>query len=375
MNSEKQIRFLKTTEGKAQVAIISKLASFPGGVKTYVDMLLSEQNSSYNRVVFNSMQNLKRHSLDLLHFQEPDFLSSFDYSIPALVSLHNHDAYCASGTKFFRADGIECSRKLSVLGCTFGHLVNHCGSRRPWKFVSSLRMAFSNRNELSTKPVTILANSNFVRNQMIDNGVPAEKIHTLLCGILVDEDVFANAKVRTDRLAFAGRIVATKGLDVLLYALQRTRKSVCLDVIGEGWDLQRCQLLSEKLGIADRITWHGLLRHDAIHQIMNRSRAVIFPSRWPEPAGLITLEAYRAHTCVIASNLGGIPEYVVHGQTGILFDPNKIDELVRAINQISESPALADEMGKKGNELLRRKFRLETHLAALQEFYDRALQD
>jgi glycosyltransferase involved in cell wall biosynthesis len=99
---------------------------------------------------------------------------------------------------------------------------------------------------------------------------------------------------------------------------------------------------------------------------------VIFPSVWPEPAGLITLEAYARFRPIIASAVGGIPEHM-RDRTGILVKPNDEQALAAAINDLAHNFEKSQAIGIAGHQLFEEEFTLSIHAAKLTEIYDAAI--
>ena len=100
---------------------------------------------------------------------------------------------------------------------------------------------------------------------------------------------------------------------------------------------------------------------------------MIFPSVWPEPAGLVTLESYARFRPVIASDVGGIPEHVHAGKTGILVEPNNTQQLAAAIADLANDFDKARAIGIAGNELFHSEFTLGIHAQKLQKIYESAI--
>lgn len=92
-------------------------------------------------------------------------------------------------------------------------------------------------------------------------------------------------------------------------------------------------------------------------------------SVWPEPAGIVTLEAYARYRPVIASNVGGIPEHIRADETGLLVPPNDIEQLAAAINELAQNYERARAIGEAGHAYFLERFTLDHHVQRLQEIY------
>ncbi len=351
-------------------------AASGGGIKSYLDGLLATLPDMYAQNVLPSLANIDQSQYPLLHIHDAGILEDLKNICPAVFTLHNHNPYCPSGSKYLLTQGKVCDRQMSILGCTWGHLIDGCGSRRPQKITYNFKRAYSALNALKKLKITVIANSDYVRSQLIANGLPASQVVTLKYGINapqashqpLDQDVHDKKHI-----FFAGRIVPDKGLDWLLRAMPLLDPQIHLDIAGEGWAMPQVRQLAEDLQIGDRLTWHGWCQSEKLEDLYRQSFAVIFPSVWPEPAGLITLEAYVRFRPVIASATGGIPEHIQDGKTGLLVAPNNVEQLAAAITDLATNFEKARAIGIAGNALFHEEFTLAIHAQRLSQIYDMAI--
>jgi glycosyltransferase involved in cell wall biosynthesis len=343
-----------------------------GGIKTYVESLLNSQMSGVSDRIISTLKDIDQSQFQLLHLHGADLLGEISGECPSVYTLHNHDAYCPSGTKYLTASKSCCDRKMSYALCTWGHLVDGCGSRRPHRIVQNLQRASQELDTLKKIKIPVIANSNYVRSQLIKNGLPPDQVVTLRCGTPIPKTTPApltQSIHQNQRILFVGRIVRDKGLDWLLRALTLTDRQIHLDIAGEGWDRPRIEQLAKDQGVSDRITWHGWCDIEKLDTLYEQCFALIFPSVWPEPAGLVTLEAYARYRPVIASAVGGIPEHVRQRETGILITSNDIKNLAVAINQLAQNYQETRRMGEKGYALFSEEFTIDRHIQGLQKIY------
>jgi glycosyltransferase involved in cell wall biosynthesis len=221
----------------------------------------------------------------------------------------------------------------------------------------------------------------------------AGRCHTVYDG--VDTDRFCPAhdfypqSDGIERLLYVGRLSPEKGVHVLIQAfkiLAESRPRLRLDLVGTSnalhylylsldpqdranatleaffgvglWDMVRRQLvlrdrsypadLAAEAAGDDRIISHGGVLHTGTIDFYRRAAALVFPSVWNEPSGLPTFEAQACGTPVVSTYSGGIPEYVLHGQTGILVARGEAEELAAAISRVLDNPSLARAMGEAG---------------------------
>lgn len=346
-----------------------------GGIETYIASLLNAQSSSVSRVVFKSIHNIDQGQFDLLHLHDIGLIEQLSGECPSVFTAHNHSLYCPSGTKYIKDNELPCTINYNDFHCAWNHCINGCGSRRPYRILAGLH---TTRNCLQIQrnlSLPIIANSNYVRDQLINNRVNPVQVETLHCGVKpnsISQPLTVEIH-KEQKILFAGRIVPDKGLDWLIHALKFTPASIHLNIAGDGWYRPQVIKLINQLGLSQRVTWHGWCNEHKLNALYQESFAVVFPSVWPEPAGLISLEAYAHYRPIIASCIGGIPEYVIDGQTGILTAVNNIKVLSEAICLLSQNFSLAKQMGQAGHDLLIKNFTMELHVKKLENIYERVV--
>jgi glycosyltransferase involved in cell wall biosynthesis len=343
-----------------------------GGAKVYVESLQSFLESGVSDHILTSIRDLDQSQFKLLHLHGSELLGEVRGECPVLYTLHNHNPYCPSGNKYLAASRASCDRKMSYFGCAWGHVVDGCGSRRPQNIVKNLQRSHWELEILRKLKIPVIANSDYVREQLIYHGLPPEQTVTLRCGVAIPKSItkpLTQENHQNQRILFAGRITPNKGLEWLLKALTLTDRRIQLDIAGEGWDQPRMENLARQLGVSERVTWHGWCASEKLDSLYEQCFAVIFPSLWHEPAGLVTLEAYARYRPVIASAVGGIPEHVCSGETGILVKANDINQLAIAISELAQDYPKARQMGEQGHTLFLDEFTINLHIQQLKYIY------
>jgi glycosyltransferase involved in cell wall biosynthesis len=344
-----------------------------GGVKTYVDGLNKQLPSKFASSILSSVSSIDQSLFKLIHFHDGS-VQQADGSCPIIFTAHNHE-YCASGSKYFSTHQSCCDRPLAVVGCTWGHVVDGCGSRKPQNIIRNIQRAYGSMEILRKLHIPIITVSDYVRKQFILNGLPLEQVVTLHLGIseAPSSQPLTHTIHKQKRILFVGRIVPDKGLEWLIHAFAKVDSRIHLDIAGEGWGMVKAKDLAKNLKLQDRITWHGWCSGQRMESLYQNCFAVVFPSLWPEPAGLVTLEAYARYRPVIASNVGGIPEYIRHPSTGLLVNANNTTDLIRAIETLSDDYHLARQMGESGHLLFINEFTQNRHIHHLMQLYDVAI--
>jgi glycosyltransferase involved in cell wall biosynthesis len=163
-----------------------------------------------------------------------------------------------------------------------------------------------------------------------------------------------------------------KGLDVLLESFARLRQcghNIHLIIIGVEAEKSALPQLAVDLGIADFVHWPGI--SDDGWQILNAADIYTQPSRHSEAIGLAVMEAMALKLPVVGTNLSGIPEAVVNGQTGYLAEPGDVDSLTSAFERLLSEVSNWPRMGEAGYQRYLTMFRGERSVQSLFEKYYR----
>lgn len=164
------------------------------------------------------------------------------------------------------------------------------------------------------------------------------------------------------RLLCIGRVVREKGFDLVVGALAQLRthfSEVRLIVAGNGPELLTLHQQIAALGLSSAVDLLGWIAPEQIPALINTCTAVIMPSRWEEPFGLVALQASQMARPVIASKVGGLPEVVGDQMTGLLIEPDNLDSLTTAISTLLKNPQMAVQMGSTGRLRAQQNFNLD----------------
>ncbi|RME35316.1 MAG: glycosyltransferase family 4 protein, partial [Thermoflexia bacterium] len=175
----------------------------------------------------------------------------------------------------------------------------------------------------------------------------------------VDTRIFRPMERHTDpntfRVAYAGRFVPEKGLDVLLQAVALLGPEVELWLIGDGPQRAALQELARDLGIGERVRWIPPVLPEQMPELLAQVDVVVLPSRttpvWKEQFGRILVEAMACGVPVVGSDSGAIPEVV--GEAGLIFPEGDAEALAERLEQLRRSSDLRAECASKGLEQAR----------------------
>ncbi len=212
-----------------------------------------------------------------------------------------------------------------------------------------------------------LAPSRFVRDKFIEHGWN-EKHFEVLPHFQTPLELTGPAPDDAPILYF-GRLSAEKGVEDLIRAMQDL-PHLRLIVAGDGPEKGSLEQLSKALQLSN-VHFAGHLRGEDLHLAITNSRFSVLPSHAYETFGKTILESYARARAVIATDFGSRRELVREGTTGLLYEMGNIGQLKEAIEFLSARPDLAEEMGKAGQEEVRRGYTPEAHYSNLIAIYER----
>lgn len=282
----------------------------------------------------------------------------------ATKTLHVFD-FCPSNTKFHHARERACVYPTSALCLPRMGYLSCTTSRRPSVWIRLQRRAVdANRNNAGY--AKILVASEYVARKARETGYPEAQVDVLPYFV---EPVPASTDPEPRVILTGGRIVREKGLDLLLAALTSVPRPWRAIIAGDGIEAASIRALADRLGLSGDIEFAGWQDEAGMAALFQRASVVVMPSRWPEPSGILGLEAMAHARPVVAFATGGIPEWLAHGETGLLAKPLDAAALADAITRVLDDPARGRAMGAAGAARAANLFSPERHLAALDALY------
>lgn len=206
--------------------------------------------------------------------------------------------------------------------------------------------------------------SHFHMNKLIEWGLPARKARYLPNAVDVSE--LTPSYGAGERFVFVGRLSEEKGLLTFVEAVAKS--GVAATIVGTGPQEAELRALAEKTGA--NVEFAGYQTGETLFDIVRAARALVLPSECYENAPVVLLEAYGVGTPVLGSDLGGIPELVVPGQTGLLAtagDPDSFAEQLSVLDGLSSQDL--GHMGHAGRAFVEERFTRSHYLAGLLNIY------
>lgn len=163
-------------------------------------------------------------------------------------------------------------------------------------------------------------------------------------------------------LLFAGRLEYEKGVQDLLAALPRIRRThpgTTLTIAGSGTQQEWLEELARKHRVVGAVDFHGSVERDELIALMHRCTAIVLPSRY-EPFGIVALEAAATGIPLVVSTAGGLGEAVTDTVTGMTFPPADVTALAAAVRTTLDDPAAAQQRAERAYARLTEEFSWRT---------------
>ncbi|MBA3473401.1 MAG: glycosyltransferase family 4 protein [Rubrobacter sp.] len=196
----------------------------------------------------------------------------------------------------------------------------------------------------------IIAYTQLMKELLLANGIGNGKIGVSYYG--VDTSHISEASLNWNlppplRIGFIGTLAPHKGCDILVRAVKSLPRElgVTLDIYG---NLERFELYVEELRVIaggdDRINFAGPFPREKVGQILSGLDVLVVPSRWYENQPGVIFEAFAARMPVVATDLGGMSEFVKHEENGLLFELENVEDLARQLRRLGEEPKLIEKL-------------------------------
>ncbi len=284
--------------------------------------------------------------------------------VPVVATVHNYRLVCASGILF--RDGAVCHDCVGQAplpavrhGCyrgstaatlpVAGGLIAH---RRAWRRMVSAYVF------LSAGQRDIIAQDGLPPGRLFvkPNLVPSPS---------------APMTDREDLVVYAGRLSPVKGVDLLMEAWDDYRS----DASGGGLRLALAgagpleKQVAAWAAARPSVNWVGMLSRQACGSLLARARAVVVPSRWEEPFGMVVAEAMAAGVPSVAPAHGSFPELITQGSDGVLFEPGDACALARVFRDMDSDPERFAALGGAARRTYDERFAPKGNVEQLVRIY------
>lgn len=278
--------------------------------------------------------------------------------IPVVLTLHDYKIVCPTYLRL--RDGKPCSDCLD--SGPFNVLKKRCADHSIGKsalmYVEAVAQGLLRNYEMVD---IFIAPSQFMADSVTQKRVPKEKVRVLYNGVdLPNQD---GSLVDGGYILYLGRLSPEKGVLTLLSA--HSEMAGCVDLVIAGIGHHDDELRQSY----PRAKFIGHVSGTKLHDVLSGASVVVVPSEWYENCPMSVLEAMSYGKPVIGSNIGGLPELIVNGETGLLFEPGNKVELLDAMSELMNNSTRRQSMGMLARKRAEQKFSLSRHNKQLINIY------
>jgi glycosyltransferase involved in cell wall biosynthesis len=288
---------------------------------------------------------------------------------PTVTFLHGYWGTCTTGRKCNAFPEMRpCTRTFGPK-CLLLHYPRRCGGLNP---LLALRMYKSERERKARlgECAVVLVASTHMYSEFRRHAVSADRLRVLRLPVAeISPSTPPEPKTPGGKLLFVGRLTDLKGADYLIRAVPAAQKKlaskITLTIAGDGPELVKLKQLARDLGVA--VAFAGWVSDREKVELMRRADLLVVPSVWPEPFGLVGVEAGCVGLPAAGFAVGGIPDWLIQGRTGELApaDPPTAEGLADAMVRALADPGHYNDLCRGAFELSR-CFTLERHVAELE---------
>ena len=278
--------------------------------------------------------------------------------VPTVVSVHFYKPICPIGTKVL-PDGTFCTVPAGTI-CFRGG----CQSLPAWL---RDRPRYRLLRDGLARARRVVTSSRWMQAHLAVTGIEADVVYPP-----VADPVVAPTPGAEPLFVYCGRLSAEKGVQLFVRAFARVREAVPearARFVGGGPELPALEVLAARIGVADAVDFVGRVPPDMVAGNVADAWALVAPSLWAEPFGLVAAEAIAQGVPVVASTVGGFAETVEPGVSGILTANGSEQELADALRSIAEHPLTVDP-GAVAK--IRARHSLDRHAETMRSIYSAA---
>ncbi|MHB1390000.1 MAG: glycosyltransferase family 4 protein [Thermoleophilia bacterium] len=307
------------------------------------------------------------HLHNIYHHLSPSILPPLkERGIGTVMTIHDYKLFCPALRHYNHGHVCEECRPLHYAACIEGRCVKNS---RAASILCATEMFLHDIFNAYTDPIdTFIAPSEFVATRLYRRGIAADRVAVIPNA--VDHKRWTPGEDDSDGeyVLFCGRITLEKGIETMVRALAQLPE-VPLKIVGAGMHDSQARMLARELG-ADNIEFLGFRDEADVRRLVQGCRFVIVPSEWYENAPMTVLEAFACGKPAVGTRIGGIPEMIQAGETGLLADPGDASGLSQAVGELWQDTALVRRMGQQARRRAETTYSLENHYEQIIRTYE-----
>ena len=288
--------------------------------------------------------------------------------IPIIWTLHDYFFLCPNSTFFSRNRVCELCKGKKF----YNVLLRKCRKNSYSASLIVMLEEYIHRFLGLLKLVDFfITPSKFMKKKLKEYGFPANKV--VYIPNFIDIQNIQPSSYNGDYILYSGRLSYEKGLKTLIKSIALNNSSKLL-LAGDGPLRMELEEMTKKTN-KNRVKFLGYINRKKMEEFVGGTSFVVLPSECYENFPYSILEAFASGKPVVGSRIGGIPELVIDGETGLLFEPGNVNDLAEKMQWMIDHTKERQEMGQRARELVEREYNPELHYKRLMKVYKMALNE
>jgi glycosyltransferase involved in cell wall biosynthesis len=345
---------------------LNKHKTITNGIKAVKTSIVSTDALEKLDMLLSVHKDIKlAHLHNIHHYITPAIIEKlYKNGVKIIWTLHDYKIICPENS--FVSNGQICEK------CITGSFY-HCATNKCKKnsylasTLASIEAYYYHKRNVYDLVDYYLCPSNFLLQKFIQFGFSKNKLfESNLCYDIPLIDNYINQNIsklnspstKEKYILYVGRLEEIKGIKTLINAVQNT--DIKLKIVGSGNAQNELMKLVDIDNIKN-VEFLGFKNKDEVFELTYHAQFGVCPSEWYENFPFSVSETFLFSKPVIGSKIGGIPELVIDGKTGLLFEPGNVAQLKQQLLHLWQNEALTIQLGKNAREHAYQLYNFNTH--------------
>jgi len=304
----------------------------------------------------------------LFHYppSEATLTAAFRSGMRVAVFCHDHRWWCASSSRYYARTHTICGIRGSTAECALRYHAMRCGGLRVGPLLRGLSRAETGRHALAVADAVLTASS-FMGAEAVLHGADPARTYLAPLPTRCEAVPPPPSSEQPPVILFASRLTPEKGARLLLDAFARMGVTAQLELAGSGIAAKATERAVAAHPRRERIRLLGHLDDAGIRAAYGRASVVVAPSLWPEPFGLVGIEALAAGRPVVTTGVGGMADWARLDLGVIVVTPGHATALAEALDRALSDPEWTVRARTDGAPWVRTRHSVAAHAARLLE--------
>lgn len=262
---------------------------------------------------------------------------------PTIQCVHGPEAFTTSLLPWHMSRANFKNGEYDLRNLTLGGKLHYLLLR--YVYVPTYKLGFRNIAKF-------LVFSSYSRDLLQQDGFTMKPIAVIPIGMKLPY-AMDGVKKEAHTIVYVGRLEKFKGVMDLVNAMPAVLQAIPdarLELAGDGACLPELKARVQELGLRKVVILKGHISQKSVAQLVARASVVVMPSTWPETFGKVGIEAMGLGTPVVASDVGGVRDWLHDKKNGLLVEPGKTDQLSRAIVRVLSDSKLQSQMSENARQ-------------------------